>query len=47
MWPVEISAESGFVPAFEEPQNRDRRYLGVFVVIEPWTVPARPGGGEP
>jgi len=25
----------------------ERTIDGVFVVIEPWTVPARPGGGEP
>ncbi|MCS7311446.1 MAG: hypothetical protein NZ742_00805 [Acidobacteria bacterium] len=47
MWPVEVSAQSGFVPAFEEPGNRDRRYLGVFVVIEPWTPPSAGRGGGP
>ena len=33
MLPITVRTTAGFVPAFMEPGNRDRRYLGVYVVI--------------
>ncbi len=35
MWPVRIRTTRGFIPAQVDPQSRDRRFLGVFVTIEP------------
>ena len=35
MWPVRIRTTRGFIPAQVDPHSRDRRFLGVFVTIEP------------